>query len=438
MNYTELPSQPTPEPEQEFISARARRRRAQRRAYFPTDEAGRDALYEHLARRTYPSYELFVFALVAGVILGVGYLFNAQSLLIFGMLVAPLLTPWIGISLSVIAGSGRLFVQTITALFVSSLLIFGSGLLAGLASRVLPDSTRTFTEAFTHSRLWWTELVVLTMGAVILTISFVRSEERPYLPSALLAYELLLPLCAAGFGLGSGVEGIWPQGLQVFLVHFVWATFFGIITLFFLRFYPITLSGATFTGLVIIAILAIVTYSTGFNQWIKIKTGLATPEPVADTLQGATATSTVFTPTALPTITPSPVVAQATVVLGVPTQTPSITLTPKATIKPSQTPTSTVTAEPTPIIGFIKAAEGGGAFIREQPGGKVIATLGNGATVTIFPNDFQEVDKVIWIHVFAIVNDVRVEGWMIQSVLITATPIADWQPSATSEFTVTP
>jgi len=269
------------------------------------------------------------------------------------------------------------------------------------------------------------------MGAVILTISFVRSEERPYLPSALLAYELLLPLCAAGFGLGSGVEGIWPQGLQVFLVHFVWATFFGIITLFFLRFYPTTLSGATFTGLAIIAILAIVTYSTGFNQWIKIQAGLATPEP-------ATATPTVYTPTPLPTITPSPVVAQASAVIGVPTQTASITLTPKATIKPSQTSTSTVTAEPTPIIGFVKAAEGGGAFIREQPGGKVIATLGNGATVTIFPNEFQEVNNVVWIHVFAFVNDVRVEGWMIQAVLVTATPIADWQPSATSEFTATP
>lgn len=299
MNYTEPPSQPNPEPEQEFISARARRRRAQRRAYFPTDEAGRAALYEHLARRTYPSYELFVFALFAGVILGLGYLFNAQSLLIFGMLVAPLLTPWIGISLSIIAGSGRLFIQTITALFVSSLLIFGSGLLAGLASRTLPDSARTFTEAFTHSRLWWHELLVLTVGAIILTISFVRSEERPYLPSALLAYELLLPLCAAGFGLGSGVDGIWAQGLQVFLVHFVWATFFGILTLFFLRFYPTTFSGATFTGLAIIAILATVTYLTGFDQWIRIQAGLATPEP-------ATVTQTVSTPAPLPTITASP------------------------------------------------------------------------------------------------------------------------------------
>ncbi len=356
MNYTEPPSQPTPEPAQEFISARARRRRAQRRAYFPADEAGRTALYEHLARRTFPSYELFVFALVSGVLLGLGFFFNAQALLIFGILVAPLLTPWIGISLSVIAGSSRLFIQTITALIVSSLLIFGSGLLAGVASRVLPNSVRTFNEAFIHSRLWWPDLFALTISAIILTISFVRSEERPYLPSALLAYELLLPLCAAGFGLGSGVDGIWPQGLQVFLVHFVWATFFGIITLFFLRFYPTTISGATFTGLAIIAILAIVTFLTGFDQWIKIQAGLATPEP-------ASATQTVSTPKPFPTITSSPNISQSTALIGVPSQTPSRTstpapITPQATFKPTQTSTSTVTAEPTPIIGLIKASEG--------------------------------------------------------------------------------
>ena len=436
MNYIEPPSQPTPEPSQEFISARARRRRAQRRAYFPVDEEGRTALFEHLARRAYPSYELFVFALISGVILGLGFFFNAQALLIFGILVAPLLTPWIGISLSVIAGSGRLFIQTITALFVSSLLIFGSGLLAGVASRVLPNSARTFTEAFTHTRLWWPELFVLTVGAIILTISFVRSEERPYLPSALLAYEILLPLCAAGFGLGSGVSGIWPQGVFVFAVHFAWATFFSIITLFFLRFFPTTLSGATFTGLAIIVIITIVTFLTGFDQWIKIQAGLATPKSVSTT-------QTLSIPTPFPTITLSPTVPPATAVIGVSTLTPSRTstptpITPEATLKPTQTSTSTVTAEPTPIIGLVKASEGGGAFIREKPGGKVLATLANGATVTIVPNDFKEVNGIIWIHTFALVNDVRVEGWMIQSVLVTATPVADWQPSATFAVTPTP
>src|ERR1044071_7147844 len=225
MSFSEPASQPNPEQTPDFVSARARRRRAQRRAYFPSDEEARAELFDHLTRRAFPSYELFVFSLVAGAILGVGYLFNAQAILIFGILVAPLLTPWIGTTLSIVAGALRLFAQTILALFVSSLIIFLGGVLAGFASR--PFQPLTFNEAFTHSRLWWPDLIVLTIASILITISFVRSEDRPYLPRALLAYELFLPLCAAAFGLGSGV-GVgetWPQGLFVFFVHLAWATF---------------------------------------------------------------------------------------------------------------------------------------------------------------------------------------------------------------------
>jgi hypothetical protein len=435
MNYSEPTSQPTSDQPPEFESARARRRRAKRRAYFPTDEEGRAALFTHLAHRAFPSYELFVFSLISGLFIGLGYFLNAQALLIFGVLVAPLMTPWVGISLATIAGAGRFFLQTVTALLVSSLMLFLSGLLAGVASRTLPDSARTFTEAYVHSRLWWPDIVIITIAAIILTISFVRSEERPYLPSALLAYGIILPIGAAGFGLGSGVEGIWPQGLQVFLVHIAWATFFGIISLFFLRFYPTSAGGISLTGFVFVALIAFVSIETGFVDWMKVQTGLSTPVPV-------TATPTESIPTPSAGITPSPRPSQTEAILGVPTA--SVTTTPDtetATSEPTvivDTPTSTITAEPTAIIGIIRASEGGGAFIREKPGGKVLATLGNGSTVTIVPNDLQDINGIIWVHVIAYTNDVRVEGWMIQTVLLTATPVAEWKPSATPEITNTP
>lgn len=434
MNYSEPTSQSSPEPSPEFVSSRARRRRAQRRAHFPSDEEGRAALFTHLARRAFPSYELFVFSIVSGAILGLGYFLDSQALLIFGILVAPLMTSWIGISLATIAGSVRFFAQTVAAVFVSALIIFLSGILAGFASHALPP--RALNEAYIHSRLWWPDIVTITIAAIILTISFVRSEERPYLPSALLTYGLFLPLCAAGFGLGSGVSEIWPQGLYVFLVHLSWATFFGILSLFFLRFYPTSFGGITFTGLMLVILLAVVSSLTGFGRWTMEKTGLLQPLP-------ATATATLSSPTPLFTITPSPKPENVTAIIGVPTQTPSRTpnavpSVTKITLEPTQTATSTVTAEPTPIVALIRASEGGGAFIREKPGGIVLATLGNGATVTIIPNDLQEVNKVIWVHVFAIVHDKRVEGWMIQSVLLTATPVANWQPSSTPPFTSTP
>lgn len=427
MSFSEPASQPHPEPTPEFVSARARRRRAQRRVYFPADEAGRAELFEHLTRRAFPSYELFVFSLVSGAILGLGYLFNAQALLVFGILVAPLLTPWIGTTLSIVAGAARLFLQTLTALAVSSLLIFGSGWLAGFASR--PFQPLTFNEAFAHSRLWWADLVVLTIGAVLITISFVRSEDRPYLPSVLLAYGLFLPLSAAGFGLGSGVGEIWPAGLYVFLTHLAWATVLGLITLFLLRFYPPSSGGYIFTALVLAGLVAVVALYTGLGNWIMGQTDLGLQIPAA--VARAESTST---PSVLPTRTFSPTPEEATAVVAGPasgpSQTPRPTLT-QVTLGPTDTPTATVTAEPTPILAVIRASEGGGAFIRELPGGLVLVTLANGSTVTIVPNDFQEVNGVIWVHVFTQVEDRRVEGWMIQTVLQTATPIADWQPSAT-------
>ena len=435
MDYSEQSPQPTPEPSEEFVSARARRRRAQRRAYFPTDEEGRAALFTHLARRAYPSYELFVFSLVSGAILGLGYFLDSEALLIFGILVAPLMTPWIGISLTAIAGSLRLFLQTLFAVFLSYLIIFLSGWLAGFASRAA--APRVFNEAFLHSRLWWPDIVVLTIGAIILTVSFVRSEQRPYLPSALLTYGLFLPLSAAGFGLGSGVGAneIWPQALYVFLVHFSWATLFCLISLFFLRFYPTSTAGIIFTGLVFLILIVVIASLTGFGIWAMEKTGLATPVPVS-------VTAVIPTPKASATATLAPTV-DATEAVSPPTSMPSQTTNPvtdtsEPTLASTKTSTATVTAEPTPIIAIIRAAEGGGAFIREKPGGLVLTTLGNGATVTIIPNDYQEVNNVIWVHVFAMVNDERVDGWMIQSLLQTATPVANWGPSLTPEATRSP
>lgn len=432
MDYTDPTTQePDSVPTQEFVSARARRRRAKRRAYFPSDEAGRAALFTHLAKRAFPSYELFIFALVAGAIMGLGYFFDSQGLLFFGVLVAPVLTAWIGMSLGIVAGAGRLFGQTFIALLISSALIFVSGVISGFATNIFPQP-RTFNEAFMHSRLWPPDFFILAIGAILITLSFVRSEQRPYLPSALVAYYFFLPIAAAGFGLGSGIEGLWPEGIIIFLIYFAWAILFSIFTLFFLRFYPISFGGISFTGLILIAIIAWLGISTGILDWIQIQAGLSSPKPTP-TIE---VTSTL---PLVPTITPTSTSAPVTAVIGVPTLTPSRTPTPRpVTVAPTKSPTYTVTAEPTPIIGLIRASEGGGAFIREKPGGKVLATLGNGSTVTIVPDDLQDVNNVVWVHVYTTVNDVRVEGWMIQAVLVTATPIANWEPSATPTITTTP
>jgi hypothetical protein len=420
---------PGPDPES-HISARVRRRRA-RRTFFPKDAQGRAAILAALAKRAYPSYELFIFSLVCGAVLGVGYIFDSYGVLLLGILFAPLMLTWVGFVLSIISGTPRLFAQALAGLLVSALLIFMASALAGLASRlILPH---TFNAAFTLSRLWWPDLIVMALGAVLLTVSFVRSESKPYLPSVVVAYELFMPLSASGFGVGNGVGDLWPHGVLAFLVHLSWATLFGLVTLAVLRFRPLSTLGYGFAAIISVGLLLTV-------FWLTTSPG--PPEPRVEAVL-PTETSTVEpVPSEAPSLPPPP---SATSVALRPTETGStpeeisasiggtitpVPLTLAVTLPVTETSTSTPEPEPTPIYAVIRAREGGGAYLRKDPGGNVLATLANGDIVQI-QEGTQEFNGVLWIHVLATRNDIRVDGWIIQSVLETATPVPNWEPSET-------
>jgi hypothetical protein len=437
MTFPNEPIQP-PEPHPESrISARARRRRA-RRTFFPKDAQGRAAVIAALAKRAYPSYELFIYSLLCGTVLGVGYILDSYGVLVLGILFAPLMAPWFGLNLSTISGMPRLFFQTAAGLLISGALVFGASVLAGLASRLLLP--HTFNAAFTLSRLWWPELIVLVFGAILLTVSFVRSESKPYLASVILAYGLFMPLSASGFGVGNGIGDLWPHGALVSLVHLAWVSVFSLLTLAILRFRPISAVGYLF-ALGVFAIFMLTVF------WL---TDPWKPQTVEPTVEPTTLPAATLTLEQLPSESPFPLAPpSATAVLLRPTETESVPeatleatsavtdgavtpvpLTLDITLPVTETRTSTPVPEPTPIYAVIRAREGGGAYIRKEPGGNVLATLDNGSIVQILP-ETRDYNGVLWIQVLATRNDIRVEGWIIQSVLEMATPVPNWEPSET-------
>ncbi len=409
---------------------RSRRRRGQ--LAVPQDAAGRAALIASLAHRSYPTYELFVYALLCGAILGLGFVLDSQALLLFGVLVAPLLSPWIGLLLATLTGSARFFFETLMALMLSALLVFGIGALAGLAARLFMP--QTFSEAYVHSRLWWPELAVLALGAIILTISFVRSEAKPFLPSVMLAYGFFLPLSAGGFGLGSGLNTVWPHGLLVFLVYFAWAGMFGLLTLMAMRFLPSNIKAFLMSAGLAVAFVATLVILMSGGNWtpsFALQPPAATQTPTAR----PSATISVNLPPILPEASPLPVVDTATASA---TQPPTpVPLTLEVTLPPTATPTITLTIEPTPLYARVKAGKGGGAILRATPGGKGITVLDNFSIVQVLP-ETQDVSGTTWAHVIANVAGNPVNGWVVQLYLDVATPMPNWQPSATTAITPTP
>lgn len=421
---------PTPSstPPQNPGNPSAARRRRARRQMIPSTAEDRNALMIALARRAYPSYEFFIFAVLSGAVLGLGFLLDSPPVLLFGILLAPLMTPWVGILLALITGSVRFFFETLVATLITALLVFLSGLLSGFASRAF--GPLTFNNAIFHSQLWIAWLVVLALGTVLLVVSFVRSEEKPFLPSVVLAYSLFTPISAAGFGLGSGVAGMWPKGVLVFSVHLAVATLTGLLTLFAMRFRPVA-AGWALSGASVLALLALTAFLMAPGLEERAEAAILPSTPTA-TLTAPSATKQAAV-ASTPTLKLPP---KATSTPRLLTETPTA-LTLAVTLPTTGTPTITLTIEPTPVYARISSDTGGGVNLRKTPNGAYIATLDNDTVVEVLP-EIQEVSATFWAHVIATRNGRRLEGWILQSVLITSTPIVDWQPSATPTRTPTP
>lgn len=401
-----LPEDFTPliRPDDLSSPSRARRRRA-RRTLIPPGDDERATLLEDLARRAFPSVEFFLFAILSGILLGAGFLLDSDALLLLGVLLAPLLTPWVGMTLAIVTGGWRFFLQTLGSLSVAVLLAFLTSALVGLFNRILDFSK--FYRAADHAQLWWPDLLIVAAGAVLLALAFVRGERRPILPSIMLAYGLFLPVGAAGFGLGAGLPEIWPNGTFILLTHLALAILAGSIVLAALRFKPLATSGYLLPALIGLLCIAALVVFTGLAGWVMNR---AEP-PSLD-----------VTPTPLGLVSPTPGLPPSPTP-GAPTRT----LAPLSSEEPSATPTST----PTPSYAVIVASTGGGALVRTEPGGgTVITTLINGTLVEVLP-DIQVVGTTPWVRVR---TPEGLEGWVLQSVLVAATPA----PTATATRTPTP
>jgi hypothetical protein len=262
-------------------------------------------------------------------------------------------------------------------------------------------------QPYFHARLDWASFLVLTLGAVLTTLWLVRDRRSAAVASVALSYELFVPLTVAGFGLGAGLDHLWPDGLVVFIIYLACAALLSAVTLLVLGFRPLTIFGYTLGGAMFLLGILVVVGLSGAGVAFGGQVALPTPIPS-------------LTPTSTMTMTPS--------------LTPSATSTPvpptassTSTITPSVTPslTLTFTPSPTPIFAIVNAEEGGGAILRAQPGWGTdqVTSVLNGAIVQIIDEKPAEVDNVFWLNVR--IPDGR-EGWMLETTLLVATPSPEW------------
>jgi len=393
-------SEPIPTNNQENLPP-ARRRR-QKRTVIPKGIGARNDFLQDLARRMIPSFDFFLFSLLCGVTIGIAILFDSPSLYLLAVLLAPFMAPVTGLALATVVGSPVFFLQSLGGISIGGLLVFLSGLISGWLSKY--SAALSLDQAFFHTHFSWPDIFVLSIGAALTIYLLIRSpQQRPLVASVALAYELYLPIGAAGFGLAVGAQGLWPDGLIVFAVHLALAALIGSIMLAILGMRPSNFFGYTVSSTLALTGVAAVIIISGLGT--AVSTNLALPSP---------------TTTNTPTLTTSPTASTTPL-------PPTITPTPTNTLVPTRTPTQTLTPAPTPVYARINAKEDDGAIIRKEPSyaASYVIVMSNGMLVEVLP-EIVEADGATWVHIRTSRELGNLEGWIVRSLLQTATPVPGW------------
>jgi hypothetical protein len=406
-------SLPTIEPlPDENASLPPARRRRRRRNLLPSNSSERAALLRELARRVIPSFDFFLFSLLAGLCLGAALLLDSPALVFLAVLLAPFMAPAVGVSLGAIAGNLSFILQSLGSLSIGSLIVFLCGMVAGWAVHLLPQ--RVYAQAALHSQFTWPDFIVLALGAGLTAFLIVRSpHQKPLVTSVAIAYEIYLPAGVAGFGLSSGASALWMNGISLFINHLVWAALIGVLALSLIGLHPLGAGGYLLsTSYLVAGLIALVLVNT--LPPAPVPTGPAAPGGNTAGIEVQLATPT---PSEAPSSTPSPVVTQPTASL---TPTPTRT----RTLVPTNTSTLTITPEPTPVWARISASGGNGALVRAEANynAAVVSSLLNGTLVEVLPEVVND-GGTAWVHI-RMVNGK--EGWIVRGLLRTATPAPGW------------
>lgn len=387
----------------------ARRRR--RSMAIPPGASDRGKFLHDLSLRTVPTFDYFLFTLLAGLILAVALLLDSPALYVLAALLAPFMAPAIGISLGTIAGSIPFVLRSLGSLSVGCLIVFLCGLMAGWAAHLVPGGD--YQQAFQHAAFHWPDLLVVTLGSGLAAFLTLRMPtQKPLVASVAVAYGLYLPAGVAGFGLSSGIAGLWPNAFLVMVIHGIWVALVGTLALRFAGLRPLNGAGYGLGVLYLIGgIIAVILPSVSAPS---------VPDALLPRSSGLPAPSGNFVllePSATPSLTASPV---PSLTLAPPT----VTITPTRTLLPTQTVTQTITPEPTPVWARINASEGGGAFIRAEPNynAPVVQSILNGTLVEVLPEVVED-GGVAWVHIRMVDGKT---GWVVRGLLRTATPAPGW------------
>jgi len=450
----------------------------------PITRERRGEVQIQLRETSSPDFDFFLLVVLSCIIATLGLLTDSPAVIIGAMLVAPLMSPIIGLGLASLTGDGILLRNAgiallrgaITAVLIAAILTLINRLLPFLPLQDLPNEVQVRT------RPGPIDLTIALAGGMAAAFALAMPSISAALPGVAIATALMPPLCTVGIGIAMGRWDVAGGALLLFITNAVTIAFAAMLVFSALGFSVKREDGhivpralvvtASFTLLLLIPLTwisvqffrdatdnrlieevvkaEVARYDAelaDFNvqkqaDTLHITLTIRTSEPlryedvnqlqkdIALRLQQPVSivVNQIFAarldPLVPPTLTITPTfTSTATPVTSTPTPTSTPTSTP--TVTPSRTPIPP-TPTATPSLARVATTNGRTLDLVQTPGGPSIGKLRNGDYITVLYGSKVQ-DGLVWLEVMD--KDGRI-GWIPQINLsvVTLTPTVTVTP----------
>ncbi len=167
-------------------------------------------------------YNLWIL-LCSSILASIGLDTNSTAIIIGAMLISPLMSPILGVGLSVAIHDKRLLIRSLRNLalavvisLVASVIYF---VLTPLGEITSEEQARTFPTLL--------DVLVALFGGIAGIVSISRHDQTNAIPGVAIATALMPPLCTAGFGLATMQ---WSYFFGAFYLFFINAVFISLAT----------------------------------------------------------------------------------------------------------------------------------------------------------------------------------------------------------------
>ena len=207
----------------------------------PTDEKRRLEIVDEIRKGSTPGFDYFFLVILSSAIATLGLINNSPAVIIGAMLVAPLMSPILGIGLGSLTANTRLTRNAFTSLVRASLLSILLAALITLSNNFLPFVPTIIeipNEILSRTQPTPNDLVIALAGGLAASYALAQTHLSAALPGVAIATALMPPLATIGIGIALGRWDIASGAALLFLTNAVTIAFSAILIFFLEGFRP--------------------------------------------------------------------------------------------------------------------------------------------------------------------------------------------------------